>query len=104
MNGYTINTALGRLRIMAILEGLTYLLLGVTMPIKYLLGMPSPNYFVGMFHGIFFIIYCLLVIQNGFSQNWKIKLILLSLIASLIPFGTFYADIKWFKMAQINSK
>jgi integral membrane protein len=103
MNGYTINTALGRLRILAILEGISYILLGVTMPLKYFLGMPSPNYFVGMFHGILFILYCLLVIQNGFSYNWKIKLILLSLIASLIPFGTFYADIKWFKMAQINS-
>lgn len=104
MNGYRLNTTLGRLRIMAILEGISYILLGVTMPLKYLHGIMSPNYYVGLFHGLFFIVYCLLVIQNGYKYNWKIKLILLALIASLIPFGTFYADFKWFRMKQINSK
>ena len=104
MNGYTLSTALGRLRILAILEGITYLALGVTMPMKYVLGNPLPNYFVGMAHGVLFIAYCLAVIQVGFKQNWRIKIILLSLIASLLPFGTFYADIKWFKMKQIEQK
>jgi integral membrane protein len=86
---------------MAILEGLSYLLLGVTMPLKYYYDMQSPNYFVGMFHGVFFIVYCLLVIQNAFLKDWKLKLVLLSLVASLIPFGTFYADSKWFRGKQL---
>ncbi len=101
--GYTFKTPLGRLRIMAILEGLSYIALGVTMPLKYLNEMPMPNYIVGMIHGVLFIVYCLLVIQVAIKMNWKLKITFFALLASLIPFGTFYADWKWFKMMQINN-
>jgi len=85
------------LRILAILEGISYLLLGVTMPLKYMLDMPQPNYYVGMAHGILFIAYCGLVLFIAIKRNWKLQLTLLSLAASLIPCGTFYADWKWFR-------
>lgn len=102
--GYTFKTPLGRLRIMAILEGISYILLGVTMPLKYLHNMPTPNYYVGMIHGVLFIVYCLMVVYVGLKKNWKMKIILFGLIASLIPFGTFYADWKWFKMMEIKDR
>jgi len=85
------------LRILAILEGISYLALGITMPLKYMLNMPQPNYFVGMAHGVLFIGYCSLVVFIAIKKNWKMNLTLLSLAASLIPFGTFYADWKWFR-------
>ncbi|WP_296621961.1 DUF3817 domain-containing protein [Marivirga sp.] len=85
------------LRVLAILEGISYLLLGVTMPLKYMMEMPQPNYFVGMAHGVLFIGYCSLVLYVAIKRNWTLKLTLLSLAASLIPFGTFYADWKWFR-------
>jgi integral membrane protein len=85
------------LRLIAILEGISYLLLGITMPLKYILDMPQPNYFVGMAHGILFIGYCALVLFIALKRNWTMKLTLLSLAASLIPFGTFYAESKWFR-------
>ncbi|WKK79789.2 DUF3817 domain-containing protein [Marivirga arenosa] len=85
------------LRITAILEGISYLLLGITMPLKYSMNMPQPNYFVGMAHGVLFIAYCSLVIIVASKYKWNLKLSFLSLLASLIPFGTFYADWKWFR-------
>ncbi|SMG32777.1 integral membrane protein [Marivirga sericea] len=85
------------LRLLAILEGISYLLLGVTMPLKYMMNMPQPNYFVGMAHGILFIGYCALVLFVALKKNWTLKLTLLSLAASLIPLGTFYAEWKWFR-------
>ncbi len=88
------------LRVLAILEGISYLLLGVTMPLKYMLEMPQPNYFVGMAHGVLFIGYCGLVLYIAIKRNWTMKLTLLSLAASLIPFGTFYADWKWFRKLE----
>lgn len=88
---------INNLRLLAILEGISYLLLGVTMPLKYMMGMPLPNYIVGMAHGVLFIGYCGLVIVVALKNNWTVKLTLLSLAASLIPFGTFYAEWKWFR-------
>ncbi|WKV10917.1 DUF3817 domain-containing protein [Marivirga harenae] len=90
------------LRVIAILEGISYILLGVTMPLKYMLNMPQPNYFVGMAHGVLFIAYCVLVVYAAYKRNWTMKLTLLSLAASLIPFGTFYAEWKWFRKMSIQ--
>jgi integral membrane protein len=92
-----VKTALGRLRIIAFVEGCTFLLLAFTMVLKYKYGMPLPNYIVGMAHGLLFILYVGLVLQISFLQKWAILKTGLALLASLIPFGTFYADKKLFR-------
>jgi hypothetical protein len=45
-----LKTALGRLRIVAFLEGCSFLLSGFTMILKYKYAMPQPNYVVGLAH------------------------------------------------------
>lgn len=92
-----LRTPLGRLRVLAILEGISYLLLGITMPIKYVMGVPEPNYIVGMAHGWLFIMYVAIAIQNSRIHNWTWKETFYVLVASLIPFGTFAVDIKILK-------
>ena len=52
-----IKTPLGRLRIIAFIEGFSFLILGFTMILKYQYAMPHPNYIVGMMHGVLFILY-----------------------------------------------
>lgn len=89
-----IKTSLGRFRAVAFLEGLSYLLLGITMILKYSYEMPLPNKIVGMAHGILFVAYVFLLIQVAFELRWKFGKIVLAFVASLIPFGTFYADKK----------
>ena len=91
-----LNNSLGQLRIVGFLEGCSYLLLGFTMILKYKFMLPKPNYVVGMFHGILFIAYVLLVIKVAMSKKWGFLTTSWALIASLIPFGTFYADKKIF--------
>jgi len=49
-----LKTALGRLRIVAFMEGCSYLLLGFTMILKYKFSMPQPNYIVGLAHGFIY--------------------------------------------------
>ena len=88
------SNSLSRFRLIAFLEGCSFLLFAITMPIKYLLKYPTPNYIIGMMHGVLFILYVLLLIQVSILQKWAIKKIVLSFIASLIPFGTFYASKK----------
>ena len=92
-----IRKPIGRLRLVAILEGISYLLLGITMPLKYILDIPEPNLFVGMTHGWLFILYIILSLQNIRIYHWSIKISLLILGASLLPFATFFADRILFK-------
>jgi integral membrane protein len=87
-----LKTALGRLRIIAFIEGCSYLLLGFTMILKYKFAMPQPNYVVGLAHGILFVLYIVLLLQVSFLHRWSIIKMLMAFIASLVPFGTFYAD------------
>ncbi|MDC6367039.1 MULTISPECIES: DUF3817 domain-containing protein [Flavobacteriaceae] len=85
-------------RATAILEGISYLLLfGMTMPLKHWAGILEPNKFVGYAHGGLFILYGILAIVFCWEHKWSIKKFLVLFIASLLPFGTFYADKKYLK-------
>jgi integral membrane protein len=90
-------TLIGQLRILAIAEGISYLLLALTMPLKYMYDMPMPNKIVGMAHGVLFIAYCVWVIVVANDKKWNYKTTFLAGLASLLPFGTFVADAKIFK-------
>ncbi len=93
MDSSLLTTPLGRLRVVAFLEGCSFLLLlGVAMPLKYLAGQPEPVRQVGMAHGILFVLYVLLVIQNALESRWSVRKVLLALVASFLPLGTFWAD------------
>jgi integral membrane protein len=92
-----LKTALGRLRIIAFIEGCSYLLLGFTMILKYKFAMPLPNYIVGLSHGILFVLYIVLLLQVSFLHGWSILKTFMAFLASIIPFGTFYADKVLFK-------
>jgi integral membrane protein len=90
-----LNTPLSRFRLVALLEGISYMLLFVvTMPLKYLLKMPLPNYIVGLTHAALFGLYVILLIQVSIEYKWSLKKIVLAFIASVIPLGTFYAASK----------
>ena len=91
-------TQLGRLRILAFVEGVSFLIiLFITMPLKYAFAMPQPNKIFGMLHGLLFVMYVLAVIQIKIEQQWNGKKTMLALIASVVPFGTFWADKKLFQ-------
>ncbi|MEX0313302.1 MAG: DUF3817 domain-containing protein [Allomuricauda sp.] len=82
----------------AILEGISYLLLfGFTMPLKYWADILEPNKIVGYIHGVLFIAYVAIAMAFCWKQKWGIKRFLVLFIASLLPFGTFYADKKYLK-------
>ena len=64
------------LKLWAILEGISYLLLfGVSMPLKRIYNIPEPNFFVGMAHGVLFIAYCLWVLIVAREEKWNFKII-----------------------------
>jgi integral membrane protein len=96
-----LKTQMGRLRVVALAEGVSFLvLLGVGMPLKYAFGMPTPNKIIGMAHGVLFVLYVLLVIMCAIEFGWNRRKTVLALLASIIPFGTFWADVKLFRKAD----
>lgn len=86
------------LRIIALLEGVSYLLLlGVCMPLKYIFNLPQYTYPVGLAHGVLFVSYCMLVIIYAKKMQWTLKQVAFLEFLSLLPFGTFYAEKRWFR-------
>ncbi|GMN08233.1 DUF3817 domain-containing protein [Croceitalea sp. MTPC5] len=83
-------------RTTAILEGISYLLLfGLTMPLKYWGEILEPNKIVGYAHGVLFIAYVVLALLFWWQKKWGIKRLFILMIASLLPFATFYVDKKY---------
>jgi len=79
-------------RLIAVLEGISYILLLIATPIKYLLNNEQYVQFLGMPHGILFILYILLAFFIQKKMDWNNKELILIMLASVIPFGTFYID------------
>ncbi|WP_142786084.1 DUF3817 domain-containing protein [Changchengzhania lutea] len=85
-------------RIVALLEGLSYiLLLFIATPIKYLSQDPQYVKMLGMPHGLLFMAYIILAFMIAKELNWSRKTLFVALAASIIPFGTFYVDNKYLK-------
>ena len=90
-----LTTNLKRFRLIALLEGISYLLLlFIAMPIKYWLDEPIVVKYVGMGHGVLFILFIIILAVASIQYKWKLPFITFAFIASLIPFGTFYLDVK----------
>jgi integral membrane protein len=93
MNLHFSNTAIGRLRMAGIAEGISFItLLFIAMPIKYLAGNPTLVWYVGWIHGLLFMLYILALITVKINLEWKFKKTAVAFLASLIPFGTFILD------------
>lgn len=90
-----------RLRVVALLEGLSFLiLLGIAMPLKYMYGEPEMVRTVGMAHGALFVWYILLIGRAKFDFEWTWGQFFMAGVASLLPAGTFYADYKLFRLSE----
>ena len=99
-----LNSTLGQLRALAILEGISYLLFGLTMPLKYVYEINMPNRIVGMIHGILFIAYIVWVLLAAREKKWGYQLTAICLVASLLPFATFWVDAKLLKSLHDSEK
>jgi integral membrane protein len=92
------STDLSRLRIVGILEGISFLLLlFVAMPLKYLADQPLAVRYVGMAHGVLFLLYLLAIVPVALDHRWSWKTIGLAVLASVLPAGPFVFDARVLK-------
>ena len=91
-----LETSIGRLRIMAFLEGISLItLVGFAVPLKRIYGDPSWVQLTGPIHGILFLIFVFNTFAVSLEYKWKFQKITWKvLLACFIPFGTFYIDHK----------
>ncbi|GAA4428445.1 DUF3817 domain-containing protein [Pontibacter saemangeumensis] len=88
-------TPISRLRTVGIYEGISYLLLlGIAMPIKYMLGIPEVVKYVGWAHGVLFVLYMVALLQVTLVHRWSVLKVAAGVLASLLPFGPFILDKK----------
>lgn len=93
-----LNSHIGRLRIVSLLEGISNILLFfVAMPLKYLLDIPQAVSVVGLVHGVLFIMYIILLLLVMYHYKWSIVKGFYAFIACLIPFGMIWAEKRLFK-------
>jgi integral membrane protein len=81
------------LRWVGLLEGLSFVvLLFVAMPLKYIWGEPLAVRYVGIAHGVLFVLLVSLVLQVGPSHGWSWKRCAAGVAAAFVPFGPFFFD------------
>ena len=101
MNNTFSDPLLNRFRLVAILEGISYLLLlGIAMPLKYYADLPIMVKYCGWVHGVLFVGYIWLLVKVWIKYRWSFSKATMAFIASLLPFGTFVLDSKLKKEQQ----
>lgn len=87
------NSALKNLTIMGYLEGTSFLLLlGIAMPLKYMLGIPEAVQYIGMAHGALFIAYILVLLITTSKIKMPLWAMPAGVIGSFLPLGPFIFD------------
>jgi|SRR6187402_831421 len=96
-------TPLGRFRIVAFLEGVSFVILVfIGMPLKYWAKIPQPVKYIGWAHGVLFILFIVTLLHVMIVHRWSIVKGIIAFVASLIPFGTFVLDAKMLKEEKQN--
>jgi len=91
-------------RIISFLEGTSYLLLlFFAVPFKYFLDDESYVKMLGMPHGLLFVAYLILAYYIKDTMKWNRQAFLKVLLASIIPFGTFWVEKKYFTKRKNKS-
>jgi integral membrane protein len=87
-------TRIGRLRLIAFLEGVSLLVLVcIAVPLKYAYDNPSLVKSIGPIHGVLFVFFVINTLSVGVEYKWKFSTTTWKvLLACFIPFGTFYID------------
>lgn len=98
------HSALLRLRVAGLLEGVSFLaLLGVAMPLKYFANYPPVVTVVGTVHGVLFLLFLAAVLDVSVRLRWwSPGWLVAAVAASVLPFGTFVLD-GWLRRRELRA-
>ena len=81
--------------LLAFLKGSLFNPLGIAMPLKYVWGLPQMVQFVGMTHGILFMLYVGGAFIMKRRLQWTLAVLPWYYFCSILPFGPFYVERKY---------
>lgn len=85
--------ALKRFRVMAIITGVSLLVLVlVIMPIRYIGGNEKPSEYFSPFHGLMYFLYVLTAFDLVSRMRWSLWRLIKIMLAGCIPFLSFVAE------------
>ncbi len=84
-------------KLIAILEGVSWILLLIAVLVKYLLHNEAYVKMLGMPHGILWVLYIGLAFLIQKKMNWNNVDMIIIIAGSVLPFGPFYVDYKYLK-------
>ncbi|MCM3666106.1 DUF3817 domain-containing protein [Mesobacillus subterraneus] len=86
-------TTIGKFRTMGLIEGASLLiLLFIAMPLKYWAGIPEAVRLVSSLHGLFFILYVLMIVYTTYKVRWSFIWVVSAFAVAFIPFGNIILD------------
>lgn len=89
-----------RLRIISIIDALSYLyLLYCAIYLKRIVGDEDAIKTPGMLHGVFFMLFCIALLQAWIHKKWSFKTTTLVFLTCLIPFVPFWLE-TWLKKQE----
>lgn len=89
------------LMITGYLEGTSFLLLlFIAMPMKYYLSISEPVKYVGMAHGVLFMMYLYVLMSTASKVKLPLWAMPLGTLAAILPFGPFLFD--WMLKKQVS--
>lgn len=92
----TVELSVKSFRLISTLEAISFfVLLGIAMPLKYIWDMPEMVRYVGMAHGVLFVLYVGGAIYMFKKLKWSIKDLFIVVMCSVLPFGPFYVERKY---------
>ena len=99
-----LRSKLGRLRVLSWIEGLSLVLLVfIAVPLKYWSNNPFWVEVIGPIHGVLFLLFVVATLSLAYDRNWSFfGLTWKVLVASIIPFATFYVDSKMLRLMDHN--
>ena len=81
------------LRRIALAEAASYLVLvAIAMPLKYFADQPLAVRYVGLLHGVHFIVFCCALLQVLLKSKWPVSRCALVFVLSFIPVVPFFFD------------
>ncbi len=93
------------LRVVGVIEGISFLLLlGVAMPMKYVWDNPILVKYLGMAHGVLFLLFLALLLIVCHRMKWSLSIFVMGLIAAVLPFAPFLFDKKLKQLAQQSTE
>lgn len=94
--------SLGRLRGLARIEAVSYLILAVAVIIKYTADRPQGVQMLGPIHGIIVLVYAAVLWSQRPELGWTSERLVTAIVLGAVPGGGFWVERRWLRRTELG--